>query len=85
MKFASFLPALALPLALAACGGGPETTAADQGSEAEVARKAAEIRAQADNDVNQQIAEIDASANSERAELPAQPATAEQAFPPGNR
>lgn len=54
-----------MALTLSACGAGPESTPSDSGSEAEIANRAAEIRAEADADINRQIAEINDAANAE--------------------
>lgn len=62
--------ALGLALALSACGANSESTPGESGSEAEIANRAAEIRAEADADINRQIVEINDAAN---AESPAAP------------
>lgn len=64
----------AITLALAACSPVPTGEAE---SENAIAERASEIRNQADADIAKQIAEIDASANAEAAELSAVPTNAQ--------
>ena len=64
----------ALLLMLAACTSAPVS---ETESEDGIAKRAAEIRNQADTDVSKQIEEIDASANAEGAELEVAPVNAQ--------
>ena len=65
MKKALLLSSL---LGLAACTGAPKGAGAE--TEDAIAKRAADIRADAEADVTRQIAEIDAAANAEAARLP---------------
>lgn len=66
--------ACATLLMLAACTSAPVS---ETESEDGIAKRAAEIRNQADTDVSKQIEEIDASANAEGAELEVAPVNAQ--------
>lgn len=81
MKYLSIV----LPLALISCSGAGKDAQPESGSEADIAEKAADIRAQADTTINQHIAEIDAAANAEHAEFVDDPAPEHVAPPPENR
>lgn len=74
-----------LPLALISCTGAGKDAQPESGSEADIAEKAADIRAQADTAINQHIAEIDAAANAERAEFVYDSAPDDVSPPPENR